>query len=155
MLRRLVLLAPALLPLRAHAAPLALVPPCGQAPAPPYPATGQAPNADVWTEPDLKRLSWHPPGCLRWDNVRTRLVAALAGQFRSPRSLAQHAARLSGVSALPGVRYWSVPKAKWMPRDDGAELRQAKVRPGRRQRIEEVDDRLAHCALAPSVARII
>lgn len=115
MLRRLVLLAPALLPLRAHAAPSPLVPPCGRPPAPPYPAAGQAPNADVWTEPDLKRLSWRPPGCLRWDNVRTRLVAALAGQFRSPRSLAQHAARLGEVSALPAVRYWSVTKVKWMP----------------------------------------
>lgn len=119
MLRRVLLLAPALIPVLiptiAQAGPLPLAPPCGQAPTPPYPAVGQAPHAGVLSELDLKRLSWQPPGCLRWDNVRTRLVAALAGQFQSPRSLDRHAARLGQVSALPAIRYWSVTKAQWTP----------------------------------------
>ncbi len=115
MLRRFLLLAPALIPVIAHAGPMPLAPPCGQAPMPPYPAAGQPPNAGVWSEADLKRLSWQPPGCLRWNNVRTRLVAALAGQFQSSRSLDQHAARLGQVSALPAVRYWSVTNAQWTP----------------------------------------
>ncbi|MGQ0582447.1 MAG: DUF6675 family protein [Reyranella sp.] len=122
MLRRALILAPVLIPAIAQAAPKPLAPPCGQAPAPPYPSAGQAPNAAVWDEPDLKRLSWRPPGCLRWDNVRTRLVAALAGQFQSPRTLDEHAARLGQVSALPAVRYWSVTKAQWMPLVSGAGL---------------------------------
>ncbi len=105
----------ALIPALGHAAAPPLVPPCGGPPSPAYPAAGQPPVAQIWTEADLKSLGWQPPGCLPWAPVRTRLVAALAGQVPSAASADQLAARLTRMSDLPSIRYWSTTDKAWKP----------------------------------------
>ena len=119
MLRRTLLLSalsgPVLMPALSHAAAPPLVPPCGGPPSPAYPAAGQPPVAQIWTEADLRSLNWQPPACLPWAPVRTRLVAALAGQFPSAASADQLMARLTQMSALPSIRYWSTTDKAWKP----------------------------------------
>ncbi|MDB5488055.1 MAG: hypothetical protein JWQ58_1770 [Reyranella sp.] len=119
MLRRTLLLSTlsgsVLIPALGRAAVPPLVPPCGGPPSPAYPAAGQPPVAQIWTEADLKSLGWQPPSCLPWAPVRTRLVAALAGQFQSTASADQLAARLTQMSALPSIRYWSTSDKAWKP----------------------------------------
>ncbi len=104
-----------LIPALGRAAVPPLVPPCGSSPSPAYPAAGQPPIAQVWTEADLKSLGWQPPSCLPWAPVRTRLVATLAGQFQSTVSADQLAAHLTHMSALPSIRYWSTSDKAWKP----------------------------------------
>ena len=122
MLRRSLLVSLGLLPGVGHAATPPLMPPCGVAPSPPYPSAGQPPSVGVWSESDLKRLDWQPPACLHWAPARTRLAAALAGRFRHGGSLDELVARLSRISSLKSVRYWSVTRKRWEPlvTDSGA-----------------------------------
>ncbi len=119
MLRRVLLLSsllgPALIPGRSRAAAPPLVPPCGGPPSPAYPPVGGPPTASVWSEAEIKSQNWQLPGCLPWAAGRTRLVAALAGQFPSASSADQIAARLAGMSALPSIRYWSATDKAWKP----------------------------------------
>jgi hypothetical protein len=58
-----------------------LMPPCGREPVPAYAPVGQSPNTNVWSEADMRRSGWQPADCLGWGTSRTRLAAALAGQF--------------------------------------------------------------------------
>ncbi len=109
------LLAPALRPAGSRAASPPLVPPCGGRPQPAYPPLGAPPSAAVWSEAELKSQAWQPPGCLPWASGRTRFVAALAGRFQSQASADQIAARLTGMSALPSIRYWSTSDKAWKP----------------------------------------
>jgi hypothetical protein len=113
MRRRSLLLTLGLFPGFAHAATPPLVPPCGVEPSPAYPPAGQGPAVGVWSEADLRRLEWWPPACLHWTRERTRLAAALAGQFRHAGSIDDLAARLARISALKAVRYWSVTRKRW------------------------------------------
>lgn len=115
MRRRSLLLTLGLFPGLGHAATLPLAPPCGIEPSPAYPPVGQRPAVSVWSEADLKRLDWRPPTCLHWAPERTRLAAALAGQFRHAGSSDELMARLSRISAWKAVRYWSVSKKRWEP----------------------------------------
>ena len=114
---RLKLLAPLLLlaPIVCQGAGMAMKPPCGEAPIPSYPATGQPPAADVWSESDLRRAGWTAPDCLHWRPGKTRLVAALAGQFRFAGPSGELAQRLGRISGLKTVRYWSVSHQAWQP----------------------------------------
>ena len=93
----------------------ALVPPCGGPPVPAYAPAGQPPTTDVWSESELRRSGWQAAGCLNWGTGRTRLAAALAGQFQFAGSLDDLAARLGRLSALKTVRYWSVTHKAWEP----------------------------------------
>jgi hypothetical protein len=89
------------------------MPPCGSEPVPAFPLVGQAPNTGVWSDTDVRLSGWQPPDCLRWASGRTRLVAALAGQFPFAGSIDDLAARLGRVSALGSLRYWSVSHGAW------------------------------------------
>lgn len=114
--RRTILAVPALLAAPALAATPPLRPPCsGEPPAPDYPPPGTPPRHGAWSEPDLKRLEWSPPACLRWGAVRTRLAVALAGRFAATGTLAEQAARVADVGALVRIRYWSISRARWEP----------------------------------------
>jgi hypothetical protein len=61
----------------------------------------------------LRRSGWYAPECLKWGASRTRLVAALAGQFPFAGPLNDLDARLGRISALKTVRYWSVTHKAW------------------------------------------
>lgn len=90
-----------------------LVPPCGGPPVPAYAPAGQAPTTEVWSESELRRAGWQAADCLNWGMSRTRLAAALAGQFQFGGSLDELAERLGRISALQSVRYWSVTHKAW------------------------------------------
>ena len=89
-------------------------PPCRQQPSPAYAAEGLAPESGIWLAADLRRDGWSPPACLGWSGD-SRLVAALAGTFRSTLTLEQIVARMTDVSAYPSVNYWSVSQQAWRP----------------------------------------
>jgi hypothetical protein len=89
-------------------------PPCQQQPSPAYAAESTVPQSGLWLEADLRRDGWLPPACLGWKGD-SRLVAALAGTFRSSLTLDQLVARITDVSAYPSVRYWSVSHQAWRP----------------------------------------
>lgn len=89
-------------------------PPCQQQPSPAYAAEGAVSASGVWQAADLRREGWSPPACLGWTGD-SRLVAALAGTFRSALSLDQLVERMTNVSAYPSVHYWSVSHQAWRP----------------------------------------
>lgn len=102
-----------LAPFRAWAEGAALQPPCGAPPQPAYSASEQAPATAVWTETNLRKIGWRPPPCLNWSADRTRLAAALAGDFRFSGSLDDLLDRLGAFSAYKSIRYWSVSHQRW------------------------------------------
>src|SRR5476651_1738237 len=89
-------------------------PPCQQAPSPTYAAEGAVPASGVWLADDLHRQGWAPPACLNWTGD-SRLVAVLAGTFRSSLSLDQLVGRITAVAAYPSIKYWSVSHQQWRP----------------------------------------
>jgi len=88
-------------------------PPCGDPPIPAYAPPGQPPLTDVWSESELRRSGWFAPDCLNWGASRTRLVAALAGQFQFAGPADELIARIGRISGLKTVRYWSVTHKAW------------------------------------------
>jgi hypothetical protein len=90
-------------------------PPCDGPPVPAYAPAGQAPATDVWSASELTRSGWQAAPCLNWGTSRTKLAAALAGEFQFTGPVEELAARLAHVSALKSVRYWSVSHQSWQP----------------------------------------
>lgn len=90
-------------------------PPCG--PQPIYPPPGEIggkPLVATWRQADLARLGWQPQACLEWRGD-SRLIAALAARFRSPRPLDELAAPLAAVSNYPAIKFWAVTHRDWRP----------------------------------------
>jgi hypothetical protein len=56
---------------------------------------------------------WTPAACLGWRDPQFKLMIALAGRLRGPRSADEMLARFGTVSALAGIRYWSVSDDRW------------------------------------------
>ena len=83
-------------------------PPCEAAPDPPYAAVDAAPNLRTG---HLDR--WTAPGCVGWTSPGSTLLIALAGSFRHSGTAEELVARFGAVSALRGVKYWSVTDAGW------------------------------------------
>lgn len=96
---------------RADAAPPQ--PPCGTPPQPAYAASDQPPATAVWTEGGLRKIGWRPPACLNWEADRTRLVIAVAGDFRISGSLDDLLGRLGAFSGYKSIRYWSATQQHW------------------------------------------
>jgi len=92
-----------------------LIPPCESPPVPAYAPAGQPPATDVWSASELARSGWQAAPCLHWGASRTKLAAALAGEFSFAGSVDDLAARLAHISALKSVRYWSVSRQSWQP----------------------------------------
>lgn len=96
---------------RAEAAPPH--PPCGAPPQPAYAASDRPPATAVWTEAGLRQIGWRPPACLNWAAGHSRLVAALAGDFRTSGSLDDLLGRLGAFSGYKSIRYWSATQQHW------------------------------------------
>lgn len=103
---------------RAEAAPPQ--PPCGMPPQPAYAASDRSPATAVWTEVHLRKIGWRPPACLNWASDRSRLVAAVAGDYRFAGSLDDRLDRLGAFSAYKSIRYWSVSQQHWRELMSGA-----------------------------------
>jgi len=101
-----------LLPAATRAADLPS-PPCGSAMQPPLAAPGRPPAMQTWSESELR--TWRPPACLGWRGERSRMVAALSAEIRSPESLGTLLDRLGAFSAYPTIPYWSASRGAWQP----------------------------------------
>ncbi len=94
------------------------LPPCERAeaapPVPNYGAVDGPPVTGSWSASTLRREGWRLPECMGWQG-ETRLVAALAARFRSPRTLDELASRLTAVSHHSSIRFWAVTRQDWRP----------------------------------------
>src|SRR5215475_4053490 len=124
MLRRPFVLASFLLvPWSSRAADRGPQPPCnGAATWPAFAAPDRSPVTQVWSESELQRLGWSPPNCLGWRPGRTKLVAALAGEFLSTQPLDRLLDRFGDFASYKSIQYWSVTRAQWQPLVESAGL---------------------------------
>jgi hypothetical protein len=77
--------------------------PCdGAAAAPAYAPAGADPAMQTWSG-----IAWHAPSCLGWPASHYRFVIAVAGRFDAGTDEALRR-RLGAISAMKGLRYWSV-----------------------------------------------
>ena len=83
------------------------IPPCGNSIFPPWP-----PRVQVWSDGALG-ANWIPPPCTGWTSHGFRVLTAIAATFRDDRN--GFLERLGAVSALTGIRYWSVSDKAWEP----------------------------------------
>lgn len=86
-------------------------PPCAGPPQPFYAENGQQPNFQVWGKTSL--ASWIPPRCTGWIEGVSNLLVALAGTFSHAGSADELLNRFGAVSAMRGIRYWSVTDKEW------------------------------------------
>jgi len=88
-------------------------PPCeGRSPDPAYASPGETPAVRVWAKGGAAQ--WQAPACLGWaPQQRFRLVVALAGEFRYEGDAESLLARFGAISAMRGLRYWSVTEKAW------------------------------------------
>lgn len=84
-------------------------PPCAGAAL--VPAYADPVAVRTWGRADLE--GWRPPACLGWPDGPFRLAVALAGRFRHEGDADALLARFGAVSALRGLRYWSVTDQAW------------------------------------------
>jgi hypothetical protein len=78
-------------------------PPCdGASPAPAYAPAGDAPAMETWG-----RIQWQAPACLDWPASDYRFVIAVAGRIDEATD-EELRRRLGAISAMKGLRYWSV-----------------------------------------------
>jgi hypothetical protein len=88
-------------------------PPCaGLAPGPAYAAPGAAPNIRVWTGANLGS-AWTTPDCTGWAAKGDGVLVAVAGRFIYRGSAGELLKRFGAISALAGLRYWSVTEGGW------------------------------------------
>ena len=87
-------------------------PPCaGVEPVPAYAAPEAPPNSHVWTSAELG--SWTPPACTGFTARGDGVLVAIAGSFPFTASADDLLARFGAVSALKGLKYWSVTEGGW------------------------------------------
>ena len=124
MLRRPFVLASLLLsPWASQAAERGPQPPCAGAVAwPTFAPPDQRPATQTWSESELQRLGWSPPDCLGWRADRTRLLAALAGEFVSSEPLERLLDRFGDFTSYKSIQYWSVTRQQWQPLVNAAGL---------------------------------
>lgn len=85
-------------------------PPCGTTPNPPYAALGAQPNAGVWNGGN--RAIRMTARCNE-SAADFKLGVALSGTFRSESSADTLLEHIGAVSAMQGIRYWSVTDKRW------------------------------------------
>ena len=88
------------------------IPPCGDSIFPAYAEFDRPPRVQVWSGGALG-ANWIPPPCTGWTSHGFRVLTAIAATFRDNRNGILD--RLGAVSALTGIRYWSVSVKAWEP----------------------------------------
>ena len=87
-------------------------PPCGgEAPEPPFPEAGAAPNVRLWHASELPP-EWRPPLCSGWGELRFDQLVGLAGRLPSGVSAEDLMTRLGAISGWIGIRYWSATRCR-------------------------------------------
>jgi len=87
-------------------------PPCAGPPNPTAGAVGDALNQLVWLEDELP-VDWSPPACTGWRAGPTKVLLAAAGRFTMTGDSAALADRLTRISKLTEIVYWSSSRSKW------------------------------------------
>jgi hypothetical protein len=88
------------------------VPPCAGTPVPVADAAGEALNQLVWIDDEVPD-DWNPPACTGWQAGPTKVLLAAAGRFSGASDSTDLAARLTRISALTDLVYWSSSRSKW------------------------------------------
>ena len=94
--------------LRAQGNPIS---PCEGVPRPFYADAGAQPSVQVLKGDEAKR--WKPAACTGWREGESHVVVALAGTLPGATNIEELLDRFGAVSALQGVRYWSVSDQQW------------------------------------------
>jgi len=84
-------------------------PPCSASQSDPG---GLTPQARVWHEVELG-AGWSAPACLGWSAGAPSAVLSLSGAFRFAGTTNDLLTRFGAVSAMTGMRYWSVGDRNW------------------------------------------
>lgn len=134
-------------------------PPCGLPPIPAYAAPAAPPNVVVWRRNGAAgEMAFAACRGLRAGTFK--VVVAVAGSFRHEGGAEELLALFGRISALRGVRYWSVSDGAWRPLVDdasalgGPESRRrrgdftaAELRPGSAIYFEQTESRLSASAI--------
>lgn len=86
-------------------------PPCGTTPNPPYAEVGAQPNVRAWK--GSKQGVRIASSCVGIPDGEFKRVVAVSGAFQFDGDADKLIARIGAVSAMKGVRYWSVTDKKW------------------------------------------
>jgi Family of unknown function (DUF6675) len=88
------------------------LPPCAGPPNPAAGAVGDSLNQLVWMEDELP-ADWSPHVCTGWSAGPTKVLLAAAGRFRMAGDSAALVRRLTGISGLTDILYWSSSRGRW------------------------------------------
>jgi hypothetical protein len=88
------------------------VPPCAGPPNPAAGAVGAGLNQLVWMEDEVP-VDWAPPACIGWSAGPTKVLLAAAGRFSMAGGTAPLLRRLTRISALTDMVYWSSSRGRW------------------------------------------
>jgi len=88
------------------------LPPCGEAPVPPYPFLDNPPIVESWSESDLGR-DWKPPACTGWVQVGFSTLVTTTARFRYAGGAEGLLSHIGAISELAGMRYWSTTHKQW------------------------------------------
>jgi hypothetical protein len=81
-------------------------------PVPPYPGLDQSPSVKFWSESDFGH-EWWPPACTGWTDVGFSTLVTTVARFRYASGAEGLLRRISAVSELAGMRYWSTTHKQW------------------------------------------
>lgn len=87
-------------------------PPCGAETVPPYPTLDNSPVVKSWSESTLGR-DWKPPLCTGWAVPGFSTLITIAARFRYAAGAEGLLRRAGAISALGGMRYWSITHQQW------------------------------------------
>lgn len=88
------------------------MPPCDGSPHPAYAALDAPLNVAVWTTSELP-VTWTPPSCTGWSSKKVAVLVAAAGRFQHKGDTTFLLQRLTAVSDLTTIRYWSASRGGW------------------------------------------
>lgn len=88
------------------------VPPCAGPASPTAGTVGDSLNQLVWMEDQLP-VDWSPPVCSGWSAGPTKVLLAAAGRFNMPGDSVALVRRLTSISTLTEMVYWSSSRGRW------------------------------------------
>ena len=88
------------------------VPPCAGPPYPTAGAVGDALNQLIWMEDEVP-VDWSPPVCTGWSGGPTKVLLAASGRFSMAGDTEALARRLTSISTLTDIVYWSSSRGRW------------------------------------------
>ncbi len=87
-------------------------PPCGNNPAPFYPALSSPPVVKFWSESEFGQ-DWKPPACAGWSTPGFSTLITAAARFRYASGAQGLLGRVGAISERTGMRYWSTTHQRW------------------------------------------